>query len=163
MKRAFIHCALNINFCYGLLYWVAATGLVSYVLGWFFNVCKKLTFQVLHAPELFPLVHWLQNCFSFHSRRFPFHLCTLGLWLLVLHCNNGGYCSKIWCPDGVLVNHGIFQDGISYSDFARFLEDVWNPHLLNKIFEKQVYVLGCPKKSKSPNFRMLLTPVVFVG
>ena len=115
--------------------------LVSYVLRWFYNVCKKLTFQVLHAPELFPLVHWLQNCFSFHSRRFPFHLRTLGLWLLVLHCNNGGYCSKIWCPDGVLVNHGIFQDGISYSDFARFLEDVWNPHLLNKILENEIFMI----------------------
>ena len=115
--------------------------LVSYVLRWFYNVCKKLTFQVLHAPELFPLVHWLQNCFSYHSRRFPFHLRTLGLWLLVLHCNNGGYCSKIWCPDGVLVNHGIFQDGISYSDFARFLEDVWNPHLLNKILEIEIFMI----------------------
>ena len=115
--------------------------LVSYELGWFYNVCKKLTFQVLHAPGLFGLVHWLQNCFSFHSRRFPFHLRTLGSWLLVLHCNNGGYCSKIWCPDRILVNHGIFQDGISYSDFARFLEDVWNPHLLNKILENEIFMM----------------------
>ena len=39
------------------------------------------------------------------------------------------------------MNHGIFQDGISYSDFARFLEDVWNPHLLNKILENEIFMM----------------------
>ena len=28
---------------------------------------------------------------------------------------------------------------------------------------KKPYTLGCPKKSKSPNFGMSLTPVVFIG
>ena len=39
------------------------------------------------------------------------------------------------------MNHGIFQDGISYSDFALFLEDVWNPHLLNKILENEIFMI----------------------
>ena len=39
------------------------------------------------------------------------------------------------------MNHGIFQDGISYSDFARFLEDVWNPHLLNKILKNEIFMM----------------------
>ena len=26
-----------------------------------------------------------------------------------------------------------------------------------------IYAIGCPKKTKSPNFGMLLTPVVFIG
>ena len=32
-----------------------------------------------------------------------------------------------------------------------------------QIFQEELSTLGCPKKSKSPNFGMPLTPVVFIG